>query len=78
LKADKKPNIVNSQNNHNNLIMSEGSMPDYSNYIKDKTGDFWKKEKKDDCVYRIILEKPVYTTIPQEVLLELIRAKNKK
>jgi len=39
-------------------------MPDFSNRVKDKNSDIWCFDQETDCVYRVILEKPVYTTIP--------------
>ena len=56
----------------------EGIIPDFSNCIKDKNGDIWCFEPETESVVRVILERPIFTTIPQEVLFQLLKAENKK
>jgi hypothetical protein len=64
--------IVNLQGNTENMAL-EDNMP-FNRYIKDRNGDRWCYDKETKAVYRLILEKPVYTTIPQEVLIALLQA----
>ena len=47
-------------------------IPDFSKCARDANGDIWCHDKETKCVYRVILEKPIITTIPQEVLLDLL------
>ena len=51
-------------------------MPDFSKCVKDKNGDIWCVDKKSRCIYKVILEQPVITTIPQELLFDLLMADN--
>jgi len=53
-------------------------MPDFGNCVKDKNGDIWCFDPETKTVYRVILERPIYTTIPQEVLLDLLKAESDK
>lgn len=57
---------------------AEGYMPDFSKTVKDRNGDTWCYDYETGSVLRVKLEKPVYTTIPQEVLLDLLSVVAKK
>jgi len=46
--------------------------------IKDSNGDIWCYEIETNSVCKIILEKPIATTIPQEVLLALLKVVSEK
>ena len=59
-------------NENNNISPTEGYMPDFSKTVKDRNGDTWCYDYETNSVLRVKLEKPVYTTIPQEVLLDLL------
>jgi len=53
-------------------------MPDFSNCIKDKNDEIWCFDKETNSVCKIIVEHPVSTTIPQEVLIELLKAESRR
>ena len=67
-------NDVNIVNPHEdaNIYPSEKYMPDFTKTVKDKNGDTWCYDYETKSVLRVKLEKPIYTTIPQEVLLDLL------
>ena len=51
-------------------------MPDLKNCVKDSNGDIWCYDSETKSVCKIILERPLGTTIPQEVLLKLLKVAN--
>ena len=53
-------------------------MPDFSNCVKDKNGDIWCFDKETESVCKLIVEHPVSAAIPQDALLELLKAASKR
>ena len=55
--------------------MGKEQVPDFSNCIMDKNGEIWCWDNTANAVCRVI---PIYTTIPQEVYIELLQAANER
>jgi hypothetical protein len=74
---EQEPPLI-SNPNMRPLNKGEDLMPDFSNCEKDEYGNYYCYDTESEEIYGIRLEKIPVKTIPQEVLIKMLRKASKK